>query len=77
MLLNNEIKITVTNDGKINNTQLSLNSKDKLGDVMTAIQMAQNTLRGSLGKYIESKGKVTEQELENIFKTVTLEELDV
>jgi hypothetical protein len=77
MLLNNEIKITVTNDGKNNSVQLSLNSKDKLEDVITAIQMAQNTLRDSLGKYIESKGKVTEQDLENIFKTITLEELDV
>lgn len=44
MLLNNEIKITITNDGKNNNVQLSLNQKYKLNEVMTSIQMAENTL---------------------------------
>ena len=75
MLLNNEIKITVTNDGKSNNAQLSLNPKYNLNDVMTCIQMAQNTLKDSLGEYIKNKGAVTEKELEEIIKTVTLEEL--
>lgn len=77
MLLNNEIKIIVTNDGKNNNVQLSLNQKYKLNEVMTAIQMAQNTLRDSLGKYLESRDKMTEKEFEELFKTITLEDLYV
>jgi hypothetical protein len=75
MLLNNEIKITVTNDGKSNNVQLSLNPKYNLNDVMTCIQMAQNTLKDSLGEYIKNKCGVTEKELDEILKTITLEEL--
>lgn len=75
MLLNNEIKITVTNDGKSNNIQLSLNPKDTLNDVMTCIQMANNTLRDMLGEYIKNKGGVTEKELEILLKTITLEEI--
>jgi len=75
MLLNNEIKITVTNDGKSNNVQLSLNPKDNLNDVMTCIQMANNTLRDMLGEYIQNKGGVTEKELEKLLKTITLEEI--
>lgn len=77
MLLNNEIKITVTNDGKSNNVQLSLDQKYKLNEVMTAIQMAQNTLKDSLGRYIKSKGKITEKDLEELIKTITLEQLNV
>lgn len=75
MLLNNEIKITVTNNGKDNNVQLSLNPKYTLSDVMTCIQMANNTLRDALGEYIKKKGGVTEKEFEKIMKTVTLEEI--
>jgi len=75
MLLNNEIKITVTNNGKSNNVQLSLNPKYNLNDVMTCIQMAQNTLKDSLGEYIKNKCGVTEKELDEILKTITLEEL--
>lgn len=77
MLLNNEIKITVTNDGKNNNVKLSLNQKYKLNEVMTAIQMAQNTLRDSLGKYLESRDKMTEKDFEELFKIITLEDLYV
>lgn len=55
MLLNNEIKITVTNDGKDNNVSLSLNTKDTFNDVMTCIEMAKNTLRDAFREYIKKK----------------------
>lgn len=77
MLLNNEIKITITNDGKNNNVQLSLNQKYKLNEVMTSIQMAENTLRDSLSKYLEIRDKITEIEFEELLKTITLEDLYV
>lgn len=77
MLLNNEIKITITNDGKNNNVQLSLNQKYKLNEVMTSIQMAQNTLRDRLSKYLEIRDKITEIEFEELLKTITLEDLYV
>lgn len=77
MLLDNEIKITITNDGKNNNVQLSLNQKYKLSEVMTSIQMAQNTLRDSLSKYLKSRDKITETEFEELLKTITLEDLYV
>ena len=75
MLLNNEIKITVTNDGKSNNVALSLNPKYNLNDVMTCIQMAQNTLRDALGEYLKNKVTVTEKEFEKLLKTITLEKI--
>lgn len=75
MLLDNEIKITVTNNGKSNNVELSLNSKYTLNDVMTCIQMANNTLTDALGEYIKNRGAVTEKEFEKILKTITLEEI--
>jgi retron-type reverse transcriptase len=75
MLLDKEIKITVINNGKSNNVQLSLNPSYNLNDVMTCIQMAQNTLKDSFGEYIKNKGGVTEKELEERIKTITLEEL--
>lgn len=75
MLLNNEIKITVTNNGKSNDVSLSLNPKDKVSDIMTCIEMASNTIRDSLGVYLKSKGTVTESELNKLLKTITLEEI--
>ena len=68
MLLNNEIKITVTNNGKDNNVQLSLDPNYKLRDVMTCIQMASNTLRGMLGEYLKDRDGATEKEFDDIFK---------
>ena len=75
MLLNNEIKISVTNNGKDNNVQLSLDPSYKLKDVMTCIQVASNTLRDMLGEYLKDKGGVTEKEFEELFKTITLEDV--
>ena len=75
MLLNNEIKITITNDGKDNNLELTLNPKDNFNDVITCIQMAKNSLTDALGRYIESKGGVKEEELDSLLKTITLEEI--
>ena len=75
MLLNNEIKITITNDGENNNLNLVLNIKDTFSDVMTCIEMAKKSLRDSLGEYIKIKGGVTEKELDEILKTITLEEI--
>lgn len=75
MLLNNEIKITVINDGEKNNLSLALNIKDNFSDVMTCIEMAKNALRDALGRHIENKGGVTEKELDILLKTITLEEI--
>jgi arginine decarboxylase-like protein len=75
MLLNNEIKITVTNDGKNNNVALSLNTKDTFNDIMTCIEMSKNTLRDAFGEYIKNKGGVTDSELEILLKTITLDEI--
>jgi ABC-type transport system involved in cytochrome bd biosynthesis fused ATPase/permease subunit len=75
MLLNNEIKITVTNNGENNNVSLSFNNKDKFSDVMTCLQMASNTLRDTLGECIKNKGDVTDKELYKILKTITLEDI--
>ena len=75
MLLNNEIKIIVTNNGKDNNLQLSLDPNYKLQDVMTCIQMASNTLRDMLGEYLKGRGGSTEKEFEELFKTITLEDV--
>ena len=75
MLLNNEIKITVTNNGEINTTSLRFNPKDKFSDVMTCLQLASNTIRDTLGEYIKNKGGVTDKELDDILKTITLQEI--
>lgn len=75
MLLNNEIKITVTNNGEINTTKLGLNPKDKFLDIMTCLQLASNTIKDALGEYIKNKGGVTDKELDDILKTITLEEI--
>lgn len=75
MLLNNEIKITVTNDGETNNVALSLNTKDTFNDVMTCMEMANNTLRDAFGEYIKNKGGVTDSELNKLLKTITLEKI--
>ncbi len=77
MLLNNEIKITVTNNGEINTTSIGFNPKDKFLDVMTCLQLASNTIRDVLGEYIKNKGGVTDKELDDILKTITLEEIYV
>ena len=75
MLLDNEIKIIVTNDGVGNNLSLEFNIKDKFNDIMTCIQMASNTLRDALGEYIKNKGGVTDEELDYLLKNITLEEI--
>ncbi len=75
MLLNNEIKITVTNDEESNNVALTLNFKDTFNDVMTCIELAKNTLTTALARHFEDKGGVTEKELDEISKTITLEEI--
>jgi hypothetical protein len=75
MLLNNEIKITITNNGKENNMELTLDSKDKFSDIATCLEMAKESLTEVLGKYLKNKGGVTESELEDILKTITLEEI--
>ena len=75
MLLNNEIKISVKNNGKDNNVQLSLDPSYKLQDVMTCIQMASNTLRDMLGEYLKGRGGSTEKEFDDIFKKITLEDV--
>jgi len=75
MLLNNEIKITVTNNGEINTTSIGFNPKDKFLDIMTCLQLASNTMRDVLGEYIKNKGGLTDKELDDILKTITLEEI--
>lgn len=75
MLLNNEIKIAVTNNGEINTTSIGFNPKDKFLDIMTCLQLASNTIKDALGEYIKNKGGVTDKELDDILKTITLEEI--
>ena len=75
MLLDNKIKITVTNDGKENKVSLSLNYEDKFMDVMTSIEMAQNTLRDAIGNYIKNKKVLSNKELDTILNSITLKEI--
>lgn len=75
MLLNNEIKITVTNDGENNNLSLSLNTKDTFNEVMTCIEIAKENLTDALGEYLKSKGGITEKKFDKLIKTLTLEEI--
>ncbi len=75
MILDNEIKIIVTNDGIGNNLSLEFNIEDKFNDIMTCIQMASNTLRNALGEHIKNKGGVTDEELDYLLKNITLKEI--
>ena len=78
MLLNTEIKITVTNDGNNNKIQTQADLTLTLNDVMTSIELAKKTYTDMLAAYLKSKysdKKATEKEIKKIIKEITLQEI--
>lgn len=75
MLIETELKIKVTNDGKSNNVELSFNPKDKLQDVLTVLKLAEKSIHKGIEEHLLRNEKLTESELPEMLREITLEEL--
>lgn len=74
MLLDLEIKIKITNDGKNNNLQIIINPDVLLKDMGTALEMAKKDVVRMLEMAIqkEDDGTVTEEGFKKIYDTITV-----
>lgn len=78
-LLNTEITIIITNDGKENTINISTNQDNLVRDTLFAIKMAENTMSEALKNYADKKQngkKLTDKASEKLFNTLKLKELD-
>lgn len=76
MLLDLELKIKITNNGKENNVDLIVNSKHKIIDSLTALELAKKNITNIIEIYITEKyGTISESKFDEIIKTITLEEM--
>lgn len=79
-LLNTEITIIITNDGKENTINISTNQDNLVRDTLFAIKMAENTMSEVLKNYADKKQngkKLTDKVSEKLFNTLTLKQLNV
>lgn len=75
MLINTEIKINVTNDGKINNTEVTTNVNQDYKDVLLAIKFAEKALTDMFFSFC-AENKITDKEKAlELYSTITLETL--
>ena len=75
MLLNLHFKITVDNNGKENNLRIEAERTQNYMELMTALKLAEKTLKESLTTYFEKTGKLTEKEFDKKIKELTLEDI--
>lgn len=75
MLLNIEIKIKVTNNGKTNTTGVTIDKDKKICEVFTALELARRNTMKMLEDYIKTKGKISESEFDKLYNSLTLEDL--
>ncbi len=71
MLLNLHFKITVDNDGEKNNLRIEAERTQNYLEIMTALKIAEKTLKESLNSYFEKNGKITKEKI----KELTLEDI--
>lgn len=71
MLLDLEIKITITNDGSSNDTELTTNGQNKITDLLTSLELAKNALMTGLSEYAKNTGSLPDEEI----KAITLNDL--
>lgn len=74
MLLDLELKLKITNDGKNNNLQIIINPDVLLKDMGTAIELAKYDVVRMLEQTITKNGdgSVTEEEFKKIYDTITV-----
>ena len=77
MILNIELTIKITNDGKnINNTDVFFDKNQKVFDALTALEMGKESVLAGLETYITAKyGSITEKQYDEISKNLTFEEM--
>lgn len=77
MLLNIELTIKITNDGKnINSTGVTIDKKEKVFDALTALEMGKESVLTGFKNYISKKyGSITEKQYDEISKNLTFEEM--
>ena len=76
MLLDTKISIEVTNDGIDNKVKMNFNTNQKLIDVITSLQLAQQDLKTYFTAYIKQEhGIVTEKKAEEIIQNIKFNEI--
>lgn len=75
MLIDETIKIKVTNDGVNNNeAKVFANTDSKLIDVLVSIEMAREMLDESFKKYLENF-EIGAKDAQNIMKTIKIKDV--
>lgn len=75
MLLNLDLKIKVTNDGKINTVTITTDIDSKLQDVGTALEIAKENIYNSLYQYANRRGINSEKKYVELYKTIKFKDL--
>lgn len=75
MLLNLELKLKITNDGKNNYVSIIADKDIKVKDIATAIAMAAETPSSMLSSYIKKKD-IPANQVNKVINSITLGELE-
>lgn len=76
MLINTDIKIVVTNDGKENRAELKTNQETLVKDILISLKLGEGVITTALANYLEKKPKkLTENQFEKLFSKLKLNEL--
>lgn len=76
MLLETNIKIEVTNDGKNNQTAVTTEKDILVKDMLLSIKLAEKTITEALANHVNNLSKnPTEKQLEKLYSKLKLSEL--
>ena len=75
MLLNTELKISVTNDGKENKTEVTANINQSYKEVLVAIKLAEKMYTEMFLNFLREKGVENKEEALKLYNEIKLEEL--
>jgi 23S rRNA U2552 (ribose-2'-O)-methylase RlmE/FtsJ len=76
-LLNLSCAIEITNDGKINTTEIIIDRSTNVLHLLTAIEMSKQSIEQGTSLYFKRfKGKYTESQLKEILRNLTVEDIE-
>lgn len=82
LLLNTELEIKITNDGKDNLVSFGCDKNTTVKEVMVSLGLVKKDIEASIEMYLLKTNKergqqITESEFKKLFETITLEEVYV
>lgn len=76
MLLNTDIQIVVTNDGKTNNVSTKADLNLKFQDVLTSMKLAEKNYIDMFSLMVKNKyGKLSKTQIDKVYANTTLQDL--